>query len=331
MSFIKDQFDMFFTSTNKNFINLVQAADNGEEWAKREIDKMFNDYDHVLVVSRIEQARAIIYKNGAMRGDRTSILRYARGLEWCGQRNEALNWYMKLINQGDTGAMVQLADDYGKYEGLGENETEKRRWLFSAANAGNDVAQAKLGREMWYDGNIPEAAKWYKISARYDNLAGICGYARCLQIELETMAEYFTGLPLNKPNKNNYLFEYLSEHEIKTREDYLRKAKNIYVYIEDSFLDVLSNSQQETNLSEACHGLSRLYMYPPYGTVTPDRYRGAYYQYILACIEENRKAYDFFWELVHKYGLQITENDLKVWDKESFDDWAQKKNLYLRN
>ena len=211
MSFIKDQFNGFSTNLNKDFINLVQADDNGEEWARKEIDKMFNDNDHVLVVTKIEQARAIIYKDGAMRGDRTSILRYARGLEWCGQRDEALKWYMKLINLGDTGAMVQLADDYGKHEGMGENETEKRRWLFAAANAGNDVAQVKLGREMWYDGNVPEAAKWYKKSAKCDNLAGICGYARCLQIELETMAKYFTGLPLNNRNENNYLFEYLSE------------------------------------------------------------------------------------------------------------------------
>ncbi len=102
------------TDPTIQFTNIVKACDNGEEWAKCELQKMWQNNDPTLI-KRIHQARVAIYEKAAKNGDKDAIIKYAHGLAYCNRHQEILHWYMQLIEKKDLETMLELALDYAEY------------------------------------------------------------------------------------------------------------------------------------------------------------------------------------------------------------------------
>lgn len=321
MGFLKEGFKRLMSNDDddREFINLVRANDNGEKWAMNKIDVLWNN-DESMLAPKIERARAIIYRDAAMAGDRTAILRYARGLEWCGRKDEALQWYMKLINQGDTDAMLALSWDYTEYGGMGRNDKEEIKWIFKAANAGNASAQVKAGQKMRAIGNYFDAVEWFRKSAEQGYVDGKLYYAVCLHREMDALSDYYRGLPVPKE------YEYVLTCRIRSKKDCPEVLKELYRKLDLLYIDVLNKSKNEIDIREAFNGLSRMYLFPPEATFSPNPYRGVYYKYREAYEFDDENAYQMCRELIQMFNLRITKEDLIAWEQEPFEIWLKKRN-----
>ncbi len=133
--------DKAFFAESDSFTALVEANDNREKWAVSELNRMFQDDVDGSLIEKTHRARAVIYEKAALNGDRDAILKYARGLEWSGNKEKALEFYNKLISEGDTVAMIELANDYTEYGGMGRNDGERLRLIKQAMSLGSDEAR----------------------------------------------------------------------------------------------------------------------------------------------------------------------------------------------
>ena len=82
---------------------------------------------------------------------------------------EALKWYRRAAEQGDTGAQTRLGDMYAEGDGVPKDGVEAVKWYRQAADQGYASAQFSLG-VMYANGDgIPkdrtEAVKWYRKAA----------------------------------------------------------------------------------------------------------------------------------------------------------------------
>lgn len=309
---------------------LIKASDNGEEWAQREYGRIFDEYDmDPDFIERVCRARVNIYRANAERGDKNAILRYAHALAHLGNKSEAYNWYIRLINKGDTDAMLALSEQYNEYGCFGHNPNEEMRWLKSAANGGNAEAQNNLGRECLCESDQYNALLWYELSAKQNNAKGKIGYAGCLKDQLDALDEYSKGWNEVSPGRYDYIkktYGVLSYQECRS------VMNDLYWKIESLYLDGLNHCNSDAYLSEAFSGLSSLYLYPR-GVCAPSYYLAAYYEFEESRVLDNNFAYDRCLEIIKENNLKVTKSDLQEWDKIGVFEWAKKHgiDIYAEN
>lgn len=99
---------------------------------------------------------------------------------------KAISFYRQSADRGDAGAMSALANIYFNGRGVDANEAEGLKWLIRAAETGDADAEYSLAsyyeNPHWLkDGNrlvrllpenMPEALKWYRLSAEQDWAGG---------------------------------------------------------------------------------------------------------------------------------------------------------------
>ena len=291
-------FNLFNNSFDEDprFIEMVRANENGEEWAQEELQRLWHSNDDTLA-PRVFRAFVPIYKDAAYQGDRNAILKYARGLEWCGREKEALDWYMKLINKGDTDAMLELALDYTKYGGMGEDEEEYNRWIFAAAEAGNAKALHKAGTILSLAGNKSEAKAYFEQSAEKGDPEGKAKYAECLFMDMMEISSYHQNPNQKRPD---CLDDYISESD-----DLIPLLVSLYEKREALYLDVLNESDDDMTVSRAFSSLSSLYLNPPKGTFAPAPYHAAYFIYMDYVELGEDASLDRFKKIVSDYDLDL--------------------------
>lgn len=316
MGFLKN----LFGNSENQFVDLVRAHENGEEWATAEIQKMWESDDPTLL-PRIHRAHVVIYKDAAMRGDRDAIIKYARGLEWLDRTEEALQWYMKLINQGDTDAMLELASDYTEYGGMGENNEERFRLIKNAAEMGNAEAQYKLAMEYACAGNFIADDYWAQKSAENGCPEGKIKYANDLRRENSMLLEYqkkFTQC--DDPEVLEYI---LKKYEIESPDDATEIISQLYFKAEQLYIEYLNEGESEIGFSEAMRNLAYMYWHPTPPAFSPMPYLAAYYFYRDYYYFDSQPSYKNFERVVAEFDLPITGETLQEWQETDIFTWAE--------
>ena len=78
--------------------------------------------------------------------------------------SDSLEWLTKAADKGRTDAMRTLADIYILGKGTAPDVTVGRNWLVKASNFGDALAMRKLG-DIYFDKNPTEAIIWYQKAA----------------------------------------------------------------------------------------------------------------------------------------------------------------------
>ncbi len=302
---------------DRNFINLVRAKENGEKWAHEKISEMWHNGEPDLFLN-YNKAYVYIYEDAARRGDREAILKYAKGLAYSDRDDEALQWYMVLVNRNDTEAMRELALDYSEYGGLGENKAEEMKWLRRASELGDSEAMVSLALALGANGDRAQSEYWYQKAAMLGNPDGKFGYARALNMDMTLIQGVYNG------GNANDCPEIFSKYRISTREDVEETLQNLFVTVEELFIDVLNESEKESSVSSAYNGLYMLYLYPPRCVCEPMPYRAAYFKYKEYYIFEEDSDFETLKRIVSERNLRITNQTLEEWQDMMFEEWAQK-------
>lgn len=303
---------------------LIKASDSGEQWAQEEYGRIFDENaDDPNFIDRVCIARVNIYKDAAQKGDKNAILRLAHALAHLGYEKDAYNWYMSLINKGDTDAMLALSNQYNEYGCFGHNPDEEMKWLKLAANKGNAEAQCNMGRECLCESDWNNALLWYELAAKQNYPDGKIGYAKCLSNQLDAFYEYANGFKEVAPGRYDYIKKKYSNPSEQQCRFIMR---DLYWKIEELFLDGLRGSNSKTYLSDAFSGLSFLYLYPK-GVCEPAPYLAAFYRFEEDRVLDNKFAYDACLDIIKKNNLKVTAEDLKLWDKTDLFDWAKMRGL----
>lgn len=316
MGFLKN----LFGNSENQFIDLVRAHENGEEWATAEIQKMWESNDSTLL-PRIFRAYVVIYKDAAMRGDRDAIIKYARGLEWSDREEEALQWYMKLINQGDTDAMLELASDYTEYGGMGENDEERFRLIKNAAEMGNAEAQYKLAMKCGCVGDFLGENYWAQKSAENGCPDGKLEYAEVLGRELSELIGYKKNMPqFTDPEIMEYI---LKKYKIESPDEADELMLRLYSQKEQLYVDYLNEGDSDVGFSQAMRGLAYMYRHPTPSMCSPLPYLAAYYFYSDYYYFDSQPSYKNFKGVVAEFNLPITNETLQEWQKTDIFTWAK--------
>ncbi len=326
MGLFKKFINFVFDENDNNLVDIVRASDNGEEWAKNEIQKMWESNDETLI-PRINEARVKIYENSAKAGDRQAILYYARGLAWCNRKKEALEWYMKLINQGDTDAMLELAFDYTQYGGMGENPTEEFKWIQRAAQAGNAEAQTKLGTEYQCKGDRENAYYWHKKSAEQGHHNGRAEYAKLLIDDMHTMSIYLTNREAFNSVKQYQ--EQINKYNLISDNDFEEKILELYDKSRSLSEDVCDEFKDEMSVRTALDNLTRIYLFYHKDIIKELPYHAAHCLFISYDIFEDIYYLKRLWSLVKQCNLKITQQTLDEWADISLNEWAEKYNIKI--
>ena len=78
---------------------------------------------------------------------------------------EAVKWYRKAAEQGDADAQYELAKNIKLGIGTQEDEVESLKWYTKAAESGNAIAQIQLALKCFSENNFVEARKWFLMAA----------------------------------------------------------------------------------------------------------------------------------------------------------------------
>ena len=172
-------------SREDDFVTIVRANDNGEEWAAKKIHAMFQE-DVPNLILRIARARIQIYKNAAYRGDKRAQYYYGLSLQGI-NNNESLKFLVPLAEEGNVDAMTAIAMGYGFQGGYGENENESFKWNMKAAKLGDAYALNQIALHYIILHDYDKAFYWYRELANQNNSKGFCGMAKCFENRISNL------------------------------------------------------------------------------------------------------------------------------------------------
>ncbi len=94
-----------------------------------------------------------------------------------GQTSEAMPLFRQAADLGDTGAMIELGEDYRSGDTLPQSDLEALHWFRRAADAGNSSGMVYLGAMYLLGAGVTndddEAQRWFQRAADRGNAAGI--------------------------------------------------------------------------------------------------------------------------------------------------------------
>ena len=99
---------------------------------------------------------------------------------------EAVKWYHKAADKGNTDAMYKLGDCFYNGWGVEEDDEEAFKWYRKAADKGNAYAMYKLGQCYYYGRGVEndreEAVKWYRKAAEQGNADAMNELGNCYHL-----------------------------------------------------------------------------------------------------------------------------------------------------
>lgn len=271
-------------SGDNEFVKIVRAMDNNEEWAQKKMQEIWsNSTNEEELISRIDNARIEIYKNAAYQGDTKA--QYWLGTTLGGINNEeSLRLLKNLAEKGDIAAMKSIALGYTEYGGYGQDDDQYLYWNLMAAKKGDAEAQSTVGLEYMCRKNINEAYKWYSKAAEQDNSRGYLGIGECYE----------------RMNNCN------DPHVIEMQEQ--------------AFLDAYRTAKTADDLQNASWKLGCLYASEYKGVYIPER---AAYFFYLAYHNGNQNSYIKFVEIVNQNHLDIDIENVDMNYMEEWADKRQ--------
>lgn len=168
-----------FQDIDNKFINLIRSLDNGEDWAKKTINEMWNNNTPNLIL-KMQKARIIIYKEDALRGDENAQYWYGQSLQGINNA-ESKRILMALANKGNVKAMEAIALAYSEHGGYENNHEESIKWRTKAAEAGDVDSQCAVALEHVILNDYDKAYYWYHRAAQQNSSEGFCGLAKCYE------------------------------------------------------------------------------------------------------------------------------------------------------
>lgn len=274
-----------------DFVNLIRALDNKEEWAIKRINEIWKNNDPTLI-PRMNEARIKIYDSAAQKGDPKA--QYWMGMSLrATDMQAALGWLVPLANKGNIDAMIGIALGYTEYGGFGDNPEQYRYWYMKAAEAGDAGAQATIGLEYSIENKYEEALNWYIKSADQGYSKGMIGVSKCLE------------------SKRDHLFFEPDYSDPKVREQEEQRLDDI---IENTYIDAANTARNEDELGDAFSGLGHFYMHIliTKGENLDIAKRAAYFLY-KAYLIGNEFELGWFNDVVTKNKLYVDTNDIERW------------------
>lgn len=123
---------------------------------------------------------------------------------------EAISWFRKSADQGNSEAQLNLGVMYQKGFGIEKNNEQAVSWFRKSAEQGNSDAQLNLGAMYQYgdgvDKSNEQAVSWYRKSAEQDN--------RDAQVSLGVMYQNGDGV---EQSNDNALFWYQKANVINSK------------------------------------------------------------------------------------------------------------------
>lgn len=161
---------------DSNFLKLIAAWDNNEEWAKEKLAQMWQNPEPNFK-EKIAEARCIIHKDGAYSGNPNDMYYYGISVK---DFQTMMKMLVPLAENGDVDAMTSIGREYGlgvEYSRCGtpENEQEAFKWFFKAAQLGDVSAQIQVALHYKIMNNYEDAFEWYAKAAQQNSSQGYCG------------------------------------------------------------------------------------------------------------------------------------------------------------
>lgn len=274
-----------------DFTKMVRACDNGEQWAQKQLNELFQRNEATLL-ERICDARIRIYKDDAYKG--IPKAQYFYGLSLQGMNNdESLRMLVPLAEKGNIEAMKAIASGYGeKYGKYGNNSTEYMKWYTMAAEAGDVSSQNIVALQYIIKKDYEKAFYWYSKSAQQNSAKGYSGLAKCY------------GYQRMK------LYSQTNESSKKEIEEIERK-------IEECYLQALENVSSQEEDEEACYGIAEYYRGISLSISNSETklfiLKLAIYYYIVAYQCGNPYGLKNTEKISNEYGISVNYNDIEEW------------------
>lgn len=214
---------------DRNFLEIVEANDRGEEWAREIIHKRWCEEPNFL--KTLSQARVQLYADAARKGSEDAQYWLGVSEAQLGNIDESYYWLSNLANKGNIKAMNAIASEYTEFGNYGNDEKKVFEWHLKAANAGDPSAQCAVALDYFINENYEEALKWYGEAARQSYSEGCLGYGKVVD------------------TKRGRYYENYSKEEIK-------KMNTI---IEHMFIDAINFANNRDDYSDAANSLGWFY------------------------------------------------------------------------
>lgn len=286
---------------------LVRALDNGEHWAQKKINEMWNCNDPTLI-QRMAAARVKIYRAAAMQGDEKALLIYGVAIGYQ-DKNESLRILGKLADKGNVEAMKEIAHGYSGFSCFEKNYSEYFNWYLRAAEAGDSEAQAKIALEYSNQGKINKKYEWSKKSAEQGNAKGKL-----------LLADVYNAIG-NDLNRKKYHKEYYSTDRLQSSESLVGlfdgRLEELMTLEENERIDVLNISKAKHDgftFSTTASALANLYLHPFNPNVEPDPLLAAefYYRSYIAD-PDNHYSLENCQKTIQENSLIVSDEDFERW------------------
>jgi TPR repeat protein len=110
--------------------------------------------------------------------------------------DEMAKWYRKAAEKDDPESQFKLGVCYREGTGVVKDEKQAVTWTKKAAEHGHPIAQANLGSFILStidEASLPEAIKWFKLSAKQGHTGGMYKYGMALYAGMGATADRIEG------------------------------------------------------------------------------------------------------------------------------------------
>ena len=110
--------------------------------------------------------------------------------------DEMAKWYRKAAEKDDPESQFKLGVCYREGTGVVKDEKQAVTWTKKAAEHGHPIAQANLGSFILStidEASLPEAIKWFKLSAKQGHTGGMYKYGMALYAGMGVTADRIEG------------------------------------------------------------------------------------------------------------------------------------------
>lgn len=293
-----------------DLIKIIRARDNGEAWAQKAFNELFDSSDP-NITDKIDNARQKIYAHAAKNNDPKAMYYYGISSH---DFNTFMNMLVPLADQGNIDAIVAIASTCSLGLLAPANAEEGFNWYLKAARLGdassqNMVALSYTCNDGCGEINYDKAFHWYSASAKQNNAGGYCGMATCYEHWQDELAfsQHETTSILQHGNHSD-INEAILEYDEK-RIDCYENARN-FVSSNDEAIETLYGLAK--SYASASKHLSNQ------NDILTTQKLAIYYYYA---------AYDFGHPYGLKYAKEIADNNDIYVNFYDIDDWAEKEGI----